>query len=181
MMTKKTHIRLCYLSVAISAALSTNTFAAESTNPNNRFVVPGVSQTDFGGTGLLQMPTARMARSGEFSASYRDNEEYRRYAVSLQLIDWLETTIRYTDVRTRPYSPYASFSGDQTYKDKAFDLKARLWQESYWLPQVSVGMRDIAGTGLFDSEYLAASKRAGPFDFSLGMGWGNMLFLTDLL
>ena len=39
---------------------------------------------------------------------------------------------------------------------------------------MSVGMRDIAGTGLFDSEYLAASKRAGPFDFSLGMGWGNM-------
>lgn len=174
MMTKNTHIRLCYLSVAISAALSTNTFAAESTNPNNRFVVPGVSQTDFGGTGLLQMPTARMARSGEFSASYRDNEEYRRYAVSLQLIDWLETTIRYTDVRTRPYSPYASFSGDQTYKDKAFDLKARLWQESYWIPQIAVGMRDIAGTGLFDSEYLAASKRLGAFDFTLGMGWGNM-------
>ena len=81
MMTKKTHIRLCYLSVAISAALSTNAIAAELTNPNNRFVLPGVSQTDFGGVGLLQIPTARMADTGEFSANYRDNDQYRRYSV----------------------------------------------------------------------------------------------------
>ena len=30
------------------------------------------------------------------------------------------------------------------------------------------------GTGLFDSEYIVGSKRVGPFDFTLGMGWGNM-------
>lgn len=148
--------------------------ASEAANINTNFAIPGVSQTDFGGVGLLQMPTARMANPGEFSASYRDNEEYRRYAVSLQLIDWLEATIRYTDVRTRLYSPYASFSGNQTYKDKGFDLKARIWQESYWLPDVSLGFRDIAGTGLFDSEYVVGSKKTGPFDFTLGLGWGNM-------
>ncbi|WP_316674344.1 YjbH domain-containing protein [uncultured Tolumonas sp.] len=148
--------------------------AAELANVNTSYDLPGVSQTDFGGVGLLQMSTARMARSGEFSASYRDNAEYRRYAVSLQFIDWLETTLRYTDVRTRLYSPYTNFSGDQTYKDKGFDLKARLWKETFWLPESSVGLRDIAGTGLFDSEFFAASKRAGPLDFTLGVGWGNM-------
>ena len=47
-----------------------------------------------------------------------------------------------------------SFSGDQTYKDKAFDLKLRLWEESYWMPQVAVGARDIGGTGLFDAGIL---------------------------
>ncbi len=51
-----------------------------------------------------------------------------------------------------------SFSGDQTYKDKAFDVKLRLWEESYWMPQVAVGARDIGGTGLFDAEYIVASK-----------------------
>ena len=45
-----------------------------------------------------------------------------------------------------------AFSGDQTYKDKAFDVKLRLWEESYWMPQVSVGAKDIGGTGLFDAE-----------------------------
>ncbi|MGS6553615.1 YjbH domain-containing protein, partial [Escherichia coli] len=67
-----------------------------------------------------------------------------------------------------------AFSGDQTYKDKAFDLKLRLWEESYWLPQVAVGARDIGGTGLFDAEYLVASKAWGPFDFTLGLGWGYL-------
>ncbi|MBA0167800.1 YjbH domain-containing protein [Pectobacterium sp. CFBP8739] len=179
-MTKNRNVKLSCLSLAIGGILSAQAMAAEtestraSTNPNLRFQPAGVSQSDFGGTGLLQMPTARMAETGEFSFNYRDNEEYRRYSLSLQLFDWLETTVRYTDIRTRLYSNDPSFSGSQTYKDKAFDIKARLWQESYWLPDVSLGLRDIAGTGLFDSEYLVASKRMGPFDFTLGMGWGNM-------
>lgn len=132
------------------------------------------SQSDFGGVGLLQMPTARMADNGEFSANYRDNDQYRRWSLSVQPFDWLETTLRYTDTRTRLYSGDSNFSGDQTQKDKGIDLKARLWQESRWVPQISAGVRDFTGTGLFDSEYLTASKRVGPFDFTLGMGWGNM-------
>ncbi|MDX5627781.1 MULTISPECIES: YjbH domain-containing protein [unclassified Brenneria] len=179
-MIKNRKFKLGCLSLAIGGILNAQAMAAdatkenEATNANTRYQPAGVSQSDFGGTGLLQMPTARMAETGEFSFNYRDNEEYRRYSVSLQLFDWLETTVRYTDIRTRLYSNYPGFSGDQSYKDKAFDLKARLWQESYWMPEVSLGLRDIAGTGLFDSEYLAASKRIGPFDFTLGVGWGNM-------
>lgn len=134
----------------------------------------GPSQSDFGGVGLLQTPTARMAREGELSLNYRDNDQYRYYSASVQLFPWLETTLRYTDVRTRQYSSVEAFSGDQTYKDKAFDLKLRLWEESYWLPQVAVGARDIGGTGLFDAEYLVASKARGPFDFTLGLGWGYL-------
>ncbi|KHN54676.1 YjbH domain-containing protein [Pectobacterium fontis] len=179
-MTKNRNVKLSCLSLAIGGILSAQTMAAEPensravTNQNTRFQPAGVSQTDFGGTGLLQMPTARMADTGEFSLNYRDNEEYRRYSISLQLFDWLETTVRYTDTRTKPYSNNVAFSGDQTQKDKGFDVKARLWQESYWMPDVSLGLRDIAGTGLFDSEYLVASKRMGPFDFTFGLGWGNM-------
>ncbi len=134
----------------------------------------GPSQMDQGGVGLLQTPTARMAREGEFSMNYRDNDQYRFYSVNLQLFPWLESTIRYTDVRTRKYSPYEDFSGDQTYKDKGIDFKLRLWQESYWLPEVSVGVKDFGGTGLFDSEFIAASKAWGPLDFTLGVGWGYL-------
>lgn len=134
----------------------------------------GPSQTDFGGAGLLQTPTARMAKEGEFSFNYRDNDQYRFYSISVQPMPWLETTVRYTDVRTRKYSNDPSFSGDQTYKDKSFDVKLRLWEEGYWLPEMSVGMRDIGGTGLFDGEYLVATKAWGPFDFTLGMGWGYL-------
>ena len=61
----------------------------------------GPSQSDFGGVGLLQTPTARMAREGEMSLNYRDNDQYRYYSASVQLFPRLETTLRYTDVRTK--------------------------------------------------------------------------------
>lgn len=157
--------KLKYIALLVSGAVC----AAESVNDPY-----GPSQGDFGGVGLLQMPTARMAKTGEFSANYFDDDQYRRWSISAQPLDWFEATLRYTDVRTRLYSPYEEFSGDQTYKDKGMDFKFRLWQESTYLPQVSVGFRDLMGTGLFDSEFLVASKRYGPFDFTMGIGWGNM-------
>ncbi|WP_461606092.1 YjbH domain-containing protein [Aeromonas allosaccharophila] len=157
--------KLKYIAIFVSGAVC----AAESV------IDPyGPSQGDFGGVGLLQMPTARMAKTGEFSANYVDNDQYLRWSISAQPFDWFEATLRYTDVRTRKYSPNEDFSGDQTYKDKAMDFKFSLWQESNYLPQVSVGFRDLMGTGLFDSEFMTASKRYGPFDFTIGIGWGNM-------
>ena len=57
------------------------------------------SQTNFGGVGLMQMPTARMAPEGEFNLSASFNNEYYFYNVSLQVMPWLETTIRYTQVQ----------------------------------------------------------------------------------
>ncbi|WP_034946064.1 YjbH domain-containing protein [Erwinia oleae] len=146
--------------------------ACQASASDNDLVAP--SQSDMGGVGLLQVPTARMAKDGEFSLNYRYNDQYRFYSSSVQLFPWLEATIRYTDVKTRRYSADSSFSGNQTYKDKAFDLKLRLWQEGFWLPEVSVGARDLGGTGLFDSEFIAATKAWGPFDFTLGMGFGYL-------
>lgn len=134
----------------------------------------GVSQTAHGGVGLIQTPTARMAPAGDLNMNYTDNEEYRLWSVSIQLFDWMESTVRYTDVRTRLYSDDPNFSGDQTYKDKGIDVKFRLLQESSYLPQVSLGIRDFGGTGLFESEYLTLSKKWHNLDFHLGIGWGYL-------
>jgi hypothetical protein len=132
------------------------------------------SQMVQGGVGLWQTPTARMAPDGNLSINYTDNEEYRFWSATLQLFPWMESTVRYTDVRTRLYSSDPDFSGNQTLKDKGIDVKFRLLQESYYLPQVSVGFKDIGGTGFFDSEFITASKAFGPFDFHLGLGWGYL-------
>ncbi|MDX1538526.1 YjbH domain-containing protein [Arsukibacterium sp.] len=132
------------------------------------------SQMVRGGVGLIQTPTARMLPAGRMTANYTDNEEYRFWSVSIQLFDWLETTARYTDVRTRLYSPFPGFSNDQTYKDKGLDVKFRLLAESHYLPQIAVGFNDFGGTGLFESEFIALSKAWGPLDFHLGMGWGYL-------
>ncbi|MEZ9275057.1 YjbH domain-containing protein [Vibrio sp. 10N.286.54.B2] len=139
------------------------------------------SQMNFGGVGLMQMPTGRMAPEGEFNFSASFNNEYYFYNVSLQVMPWLETTIRYTQVQDLFYSgggnqdcSQNSFSGCTKYTDKGIDFKLRLIEEGYYLPEVSVGMRDFGGTGLFDGEFVAATKRFGPVDFTLGMAWGYM-------
>ena len=131
------------------------------------------STNDWGGLGLLQNPTARMAKAGEFSINFSRNYPYSRANVTLQPLDWLELTYRYTSISEVLYGP-TDLSGNQSYKDKSVDLKIRLMQESSWLPDVSVGGRDIGGTGLFSGEFLVASKRTGNFDWSLGLGWGSL-------
>ncbi|TOO28788.1 YjbH domain-containing protein, partial [Vibrio parahaemolyticus] len=73
------------------------------------------SQTDFGGVGLMQMPTGRMAPEGEFNFSINYADEYTFYNVSLQLMPWLETTLRYTTVNDVLFSEDPSFSGNNKY------------------------------------------------------------------
>jgi membrane-associated phospholipid phosphatase len=125
---------------------------------------------DWGGVGLLQTPTARMADEGNISSSLSRVAPYTNYNFIVTPLPWLEAGFRYTSVSDVAYSQGLS----QAYKDKAFDAKFRLVEERVYVPQVSLGFRDIAGTGLFSSEYVVANKRTGPFDWSLGMGWGYL-------
>ena len=136
------------------------------------------SQSDFGGAGLIQMPSGRMSEEGEFNFSVTGSDEYLFYNVTLQVLPWLETTIRYTRVQDLPYSSSLP-DVDNEYTDKGIDFKLRLWEESQYIPEIALGVRDFAGTGLFDAEYIAATKRysnskLGTFDFTLGMGWGYL-------
>jgi len=132
-----------------------------------------VTANDWGLIGLLQTPTARMAPAGEMRFSYSHVYPYSRYNVLLQPLDWLEGGFRYTNVLNRLYGS-AALSGTQTFKDKSIDIKIRLLEENARWPQVAVGITDLGGTGLFSSEYVVANKRFGDFDWSLGIGWGNL-------
>jgi hypothetical protein len=160
------------LSLLTLALVSAKVHAASTDNWQQP--ASGVSQAAHGGVGLIQTPTARMAPAGNLSMNYTDNEEYRLWSVSIQLFDWMESTVRYADVRTQLYSDDPDFSGNQTYKDKGIDVKFRLLKESTYLPQVALGIRDFGGTGLFESEYLTLSKKWHNLDFHLGIGWGYL-------
>jgi len=131
------------------------------------------SANDFGATGLLQNPTARMAPDGEFKFGVSTVYPYNGLFAGIQLTPWLETSLRYTEVRNRRYGD-PDFSGDQTNKDRGVDFKVRLLAESRYLPELALGMRDVGGTGLFSSEYLVASRRVGDFDLTFGLGWGRL-------
>ncbi|MFT4192208.1 MAG: YjbH domain-containing protein, partial [Comamonas sp.] len=130
-----------------------------------------LTANDWGEIGLLQMPSARMEKAGNFRFHASRVAPYTRGSVMFQPFDWLEGGFRYTDIADRDYGRDLT---SQSYKDKSIDIKVRLWQESRYLPEVAAGARDIGGTGLFSGEYVVASKRTGSLDWTLGMGWGNI-------
>lgn len=137
-----------------------------------------VSSNDWGETGLLQTPTARMMPEGSGRFHLSRVQPYTRGNFFVQPFEWLETGFRYTNVSNR-LGPEA-FSGTQALKDKSIDVRLRLKAEDEVWPQLTAGIRDIGGTGLFSSEYLVASKRWGDWDTSLGLGWGNLGSRADV-
>ncbi len=126
-----------------------------------------LSASDWGSVGLLQTPTARMRIGGAFSISYSRVNPYTRGNVFFQPFDWMEAGFRYTTISGTDYGNYGDI-------DKSIDVKFRLLNESAYLPELAVGLRDVAGTGKFSSEFVVATKRTGDFDWSLGLGWGYL-------
>ncbi len=134
---------------------------------------PPATASEWGGIGLLQTPTARMAEDGDIAFTASHNSPYSRYNLTLQPFPWLEGSFRYINVSNIRYGAN-KVSGDQNYKDKSIDFKLRLWSETPWTPDLAFGVRDLGGTGFFSSEYLVASKRFGPIDASLGLATGYL-------
>tara|TARA_R110001632_G_scaffold107596_1_gene217160 strand:- start:5570 stop:7699 length:2130 start_codon:yes stop_codon:yes gene_type:complete len=175
-MSRKKRVTMkTYYLVPITAALTiAPNVNAEAQSEEWNISPVGSSLMVHGGTGLIQTPTSRMLAEGDLRLNYTDNDEYRFWSATLQLFPWMQTTVRYTDVRTQLYSPFPGFSGDQTLKDKGIDVKFRLLEESYYLPELSVGFRDFGGTGFFESEFIGLSKQAGNFNLHVNMGWGYL-------
>lgn len=125
---------------------------------------------DYGTVGLLQTPSARFPEEGEVRLGYSRPEPYAHYFVTAAPFDWLQASFRYTKFTNEPLS----YDPDSDYLDKGFDFKFRLLREREYLPQIALGLQDFGGTGLQSGEYFVASKRAGPLDFSFGLGWGRL-------
>ena len=156
--TRPTTLAFSMLALALSASLH----AQEA---------PPVTASEWGGVGLLQTPTARMAADGDIAFTASHNSPYSRYNLTMQPFPWLEGAFRYINVSNIRYGS-TDISGDQNYKDKSIDFKVRLWQETRWTPDLAFGVRDLGGTGFFSSEYLVASKNFGPVDASIGLATG---------
>ena len=130
-----------------------------------------------GGIGLIQTPTARMMEEGSFSLGYSSFPPYNKYYFYAQPFSWLEGSFFYNDTNTIRYADIdgegSGGLGIQSHKDKGFNFKLKLLDESRFLPQVAVGMEDFAGTGVWSSEYIVATKLINNFDITLGLGWGK--------
>lgn len=121
---------------------------------------PSPTYNEYGSLGLIRMPSARFHEEGTISFHWSKNEPYTRGSIIAYPFNWFEASYQYTDVNNALYSNVESFSGNQTYKDKGFDVKFRLIKERDYFPQIALGIRDIAGTGTFAAEYFVASKKS---------------------
>ncbi|MDB9907195.1 YjbH domain-containing protein [Gammaproteobacteria bacterium] len=133
------------------------------------------SFSNYGTLGLIQNPNARFLDEGSLGFSWSHNEPYLRGSLIAYPFSWLEVSYQYVDINNRLYSNIKEFSGSQSLKDKSFDTKIRLIKESQSLPQIALGLRDLAGTGIFGSEFIVASKNlSNSLELTIGIGWGNL-------
>ena len=121
-----------------------------------------LAASDFGTTGLVDIPTARMSADGTFTTTAAIQSRTNSYAITYQATPWLEGTFRYTGFN------------NVFYWDRNYEAKVRLWEEQELLPQVAIGIRDLVGTGVWGAEYLVASKKYGNLDVTVGLGWGRL-------
>jgi hypothetical protein len=120
----------------------------------------------YGEVGLLDMPSAHMADDGTLDLTAADLGKTQRYALSFQMLPWLETSFRYSHI--------PDWMGQPSYYDRSLGLKIRLLREAQDGLDASLGVRDLLGTGVYGAEYLAFSKHIGDFDFIAGLGWGRL-------
>jgi hypothetical protein len=132
-------------------------------------VSPGVQSSDFGNLGLIKTPSARFSPDGTLGVAVTIDVVADIYNITYQATPWLEGTFRYSIFNPRDLNR----SGDEN-RDRSYEVKARLIQEGERVPQVAVGVRDVLGTGVWEGEYIVASKALGPLDVSFGMGWGRL-------
>ena len=138
----------------------TNNFLSSDSFKYNTFNNHGV-------VGLVNMPTARFFNNSVHGMTFYDGTPDQKVTLSSNPYDWLEASFFYTNIQGKPYPGYEY----QDYKDKGFNFKIRLKEEGV-LPALAIGINDIAGTGLYGSEYIVASYGTGNLDLHFGLGWG---------
>lgn len=114
------------------------------------------------------MPDARVEPDGMFRVGVSQTEPYLSVWSSVSLFPRLELSGRYVKIDGVPGFPEAPELGD--YRDKVFDAKLLVLDESAWRPAFAIGVQDYLGTRLFQAKYLALSKRFGEFDVTAGYG-----------
>lgn len=156
-----------YMSAPVVALLLVSPALADPTPsaaPMNRH-----ASLNFNGVpGLIDMPSAYSMPDGEMAATVSSFAGYTRATLNWQITPRLSGAFRYSVFQN------VNRSGFQDYYDRSFDLRYQLAFEGQYMPAISVGLQDFAGTGLYSGEYIVASKAITP-DLTVtgGLGWGR--------
>jgi len=142
--------------------------------------LPAPSLNFYGSAGLVDMPSAEMLPDGQFSAGISYFGGQTRYNLTFQATPWMSASFRYNSIQNW------NMGGFGTYYDRSFDLRLRLLEEKRHLPEITLGLQDFVGTGIYAGEYIVATKnfevpgwgaragQAGKLKLTAGIGWGRL-------
>ncbi len=132
------------------------------------------SYNNHGVVGLINTPTARFFDDAVHGVTVWDGDPPQKITLTSNPFEWLEASFFYTNIQDKPYCDILTdVLCQQDYKDKGFNVKLRI-KEQGALPAIAVGVNDIAGTGLFSSEYIVSSYGIKNIDIHFGLGWGTL-------
>lgn len=132
---------------------------------DEHFIYP----SNWGGTGLMEIPTARVIRENSYRIGISQIHPYRYYYGAVSPVKGLEIDGRITEVIGVP----ALTAAYGNFKDKALDFKYRFISEGKYMPATALGIMDPHGTRVYPSQYVVISKQIYPFDFTIGFGNGR--------
>ena len=135
---------------------------------------PFTGPANSGGTGLMEIPSARVMRKNAFRIGISQIDPYRYYYGAMSPVTGLEIGGKMTEILgTEVAAGDPNWQGYGNNKDKSVAFKYQFLPEGKWLPAVALGVDDPHGTRLYPSQYLVASKQIYPFDFTIGFGNGR--------
>lgn len=145
---------------------------AAATSPWAQEGVFRTTLNNYGGSGLLDMPSANQLPDGEFTLSVASHGPVLHTALTFQILPRVQGSFRYSGIAGLQLD---GFSPDATYYDRSFDLRFKLLEEGRYLPDLTVGLQDFVGTGLYGAEYIVATKSLHPrLRVTAGLGWGRL-------
>ncbi|WP_083225668.1 YjbH domain-containing protein [Neptunicoccus sediminis] len=123
----------------------------------------------FGSSGLIDMPSAEHQKPGQITTSVAGYSGSTRTTLTFQITPRISGSFRYSTI-----DGYNSVGRDTRY-DRSFDIRYRVFDESDFVPAVTIGLQDFAGTGVFSGEYIVATKTLHPsLKATAGIGWGRL-------
>lgn len=130
---------------------------------------PVPSLNFYGMPGLIDTPSGLALPDGELVATISHFAGMTRYQFSAQIHPRIAGGFRYSQIDN------FNSAGFETYYDRSFDLRFTLVKEGGGLPEITLGLQDFIGTGIYGAEYVVATKTLSPqLIVSGGLGWGRL-------
>lgn len=166
------HLNAVFLCLMV-CGFSPSVLAQERTPPASSPLTPTLNF--YGVPGLIDMPGAGALPNGQIAIGVSSFGGQTRTNFTFQFSPRIAVTFRYSGIQ--------DWNSDEfdNYRDRSFDFRHLLVKEGRKAPAISIGLQDIAGTGIYAGEYVVATKGfAQPFRFggavkvTAGLGWGRL-------